>query len=195
MMVPDKNEQDHKLDILTIGDMVDKAIVHLALGKEIGKLSLQKGVFLYLLSISAKRNFDFKKVAQMAGFEPYKLGPFSEFIEGELELLKGYNEIYISDNGENAKVKSSQAIASKYKLDKDEEEILKDVKFLIDKLTPLELAFYVYFNPAIKRSIRDYFTSKSEIKEKFEKEKLKYVRALKEKKVIDDEMADMIIYG
>ena len=55
-MVITQNDQDDKLNVFTIGNMIDKAIVHLAQGKEIDKLSLQKGVFLYLLSISARRN-------------------------------------------------------------------------------------------------------------------------------------------
>jgi len=195
-MTPDNHKQDDKLNVFTIGDMVDKAIVHLAQGKEIGKLSLQKGVFLYLLSISAKRNYDFKRVAQIAGFEPYKFGPFSEFLEGELEQLRGYNEVNISGNKEdNAKVKSSQNVAANYKLDKDEREILNNIRFLIDSLTPSELAFYVYFNPAIDESVRDYFTSNSEIKEKLSNERIKYVKSLKNKNVIDDEAADLIIYG
>lgn len=195
-MTPDNHKQDDKLNVFTIGDMVDKAIVHLAQGKEIGKLSLQKGVFLYLLSISAKRNYDFKRVAQIAGFEPYKFGPFSEFLEGELEQLRGYNEVKISGNKEdNAKVKSSQNVAANYKLDKDEREILNNIRFLIDSLTSSELAFYVYFNPAIDESVRDYFTSNSEIKEKLSNERIKYVKSLKNKNVIDDEAADLIIYG
>ncbi|MCL5803152.1 MAG: hypothetical protein M1529_04970, partial [Candidatus Thermoplasmatota archaeon] len=70
--IPDSHGQYEKVDIFTVGDMIDKAIVHLADGKELGKLSLQKGVFLYLLSLSTKRNYDFKKVANLAGFEPYK---------------------------------------------------------------------------------------------------------------------------
>jgi len=185
-----------ELDIFKIGEMVDKAIVHLSQGKELGKLSLQKGVFLYLLSISAKKNYDFNKLARMAGFEPYKLGPYSEFLDGELEQLKGYNDVCISGNqGENEKVKSSKKVASKYGLDKEEEEIINNIRFLIETLTPMELAFYVYFNPAIDESVRQYFTSKSEIKEKLENEKHKYVKILKNKKVIDDEAADMIIYG
>ena len=192
----DIQNQDDELNIFKIGDMVDKAIVHLAEGKEIGKLSLQKGVFLYLLSISAKRNYDFKKVAQIAGFEPYKLGPFSEFLEGELEQLRGYNELQIFGNREeNEKIKSSHEVAAGYELEKDEQEIMKNIKFLIETLTPTELAFYVYFNPAIDESIRDYFTSNSEIKEKLKRERLKYVKSLKNKNVIDNEAADLIIYG
>ena len=195
-IMPDNKNQDDKLNIFKIGDMVDKAIVHLAEGKEISKLSLQKGVFLYLLSISAKRNYNFKKVAQIAGFEPYKFGPFSEFLEGEVEQLKGYNEVQISGNREeNTKIKSSHEAAAKYELEKDEEEIMKNIKFLIDNLTPTELAFYVYFNPAIEEDVREYFTSNSEIKEKLKNERLKYVKSLKNKSVIDNEAADLIIYG
>lgn len=195
-ITPDIQNRDDKLNIYEIGDMVDKAIVHLAEGKEIGKLSLQKGVFLYLLSISAKRNYDFKKVAQIAGFEPYKFGPFSEFIEGDVEQLEGYNEVQISGNREeNAKIKSSHGAAAKYELEKDEQEIMKNIKFLIENLTPTELAFYVYFNPAIDEGVRDYFTSNSEIKEKLKNERLKYVSSLQNKNVIDKEAADLIIYG
>ncbi|MHB1470502.1 MAG: hypothetical protein ACYCSA_04850 [Thermoplasmataceae archaeon] len=192
--IPDSHGQYEKVDIFTVGDMIDKAIVHLADGKELGKLSLQKGVFLYLLSLSTKRNYDFKKVANLAGFEPYKFGPFSEFLEGELEQLKGYKEVQISGTNEE-KVKSFQESSAKYKLKEDEMEILANVKFLIENLTPTELAFYVYFNPAIDEDVREYFTSNSEIKEKLKNERMKYVRSLKNKNIIDDEAADLIIYG
>ena len=74
-------------------------------------------------------------------------------------------------------------------------EILANVKFLIENLTPTELAFYVYFNPAIDEDVREYFTSNSEIKEKLKNERMKYVRSLKNKNIIDDEAADLIIYG
>lgn len=196
VIAPDNQDQDDKLNVFTVGDLVDKAIVHLAQSKEIGKLSLQKGVFLYLLSISAKRNYDFKKVAKIAGFEPYKFGPFSEFLEGEVEQLKGYNEVQVSGNkDENVKIKSTEEAATNYKLEKDEQEIVKNIRFLIDNLTPTELAFYVYFNPAIDESVRDYFTSNSEIKEKLKNERLRFVRSLKNKNIIDDEAADLIIYG
>ncbi|MHB8359346.1 MAG: hypothetical protein ACYDCP_07595 [Thermoplasmataceae archaeon] len=192
--IPDSHGQYENVDIFTVGDMIDKAIVHLAYGKELGKLSLQKGVFLYLLSLSTKRNYDFKKVANLAGFEPYKFGPFSEFLEGELEQLKGYKEVQISGTNEE-KVKSFQESSAKYKLEEDEMEILANVKFLIENLTPTELAFYVYFNPAIDEDVREYFTSNSEIKEKLKNERMKYVRSLKNKNIIDDEAADLIIYG
>ncbi len=192
--IPDSHGQYENVDIFTVGDMIDKAIVHLADGKELGKLSLQKGVFLYLLSLSTKRNYDFKKVANLAGFEPYKFGPFSEFLEGELEQLKGYKEVQISGTNEE-KVKSFQESSAKYKLEEDEMEILANVKFLIENLTPTELAFYVYFNPAIDEDVREYFTSNSEIKEKLKNERMKYVRSLKNKNIIDDEAADLIIYG
>ena len=196
VIAPDNQDQDDKLNVFTVGDMVDKAIVHLAKGKEIGKLSLQKGVFLYLLSISTKRNYNFKKVARIAGFEPYKFGPFSEFLEGEVEQLKGYKEVQVSGNkDESVKIKSTNEAAANYKLEKDEQDIVKNIRFLIDNLTPTELAFYVYFNPAIDESVRDYFTSNSEIKEKLKNERLRFVRSLKNKNVIDDEAADLIIYG
>ncbi len=191
----DKNK-DNKLNIFTVGDMVDKAIIHIAQDREIGKLSLQKGVFLYLLSISAKRNYDFKKIAQIAGFEPYKLGPFSEFLEAEIEQLKGYHEVQVFGNkGENVKIKATKGVAAKDKLEKDEEEIMNNVKFLINNLTPEELAFYVYFNPAIDENVREYFTSNSEIKERLKNERQKYVKSLKNKNVIDDDAADLILYG
>ena len=190
------NDQDDKLNVFTIGNMMDKAIIHLAQGKEIDKLSLQKGVFLYLLSISARRNYDFKKVAHIAAFEPYKFGPFSELLEGEIEQLKGYNEVKSYGNkDEHEKIKSSEMAAVNYKLEKDEQEIMKNIKFLIDNLTPVELAFYVYFNPAIDESVRDYFTSNSEIKEKLRNRRQRFVKTLKNKNVIDDEVADLIIYG
>jgi len=188
------NREDD-LDIFKIGEMVDRAIIHLAQGEEVEKPSLQNGVFLYLLSLSAKRDYDPMKVARMAGFEPFKLGPYSDFLEGELEQLKGYQEVWVSGDKEDAKVKSTKEVASRYVLDKDEKDTIDNIRFLIGSLTAKQLAFYVYFNPAIDESVRQYFTSKSEIKENLENKKDWYVKKLKNKKVIDDEAADMFIYG
>jgi len=188
------NREDD-LDIFKIGEMIDRAIIHLAQGEEVEKPNLQNGVFLYLLSLSAKRDYDPMKVARMAGFEPFKLGPYSDFLEGELEQLKGYQEVWVSGDKEDAKVKSTKEVASRYVLDKDEKDIIDNIRFLIGSLTAKQLAFYVYFNPAIDESVRQYFTSKSEIKENLENKKDWYVKKLKNKKVIDDEAADMFIYG
>lgn len=192
------NENDSTaadVNVYTVGDMVDKAIIHLSAERELGKLSLQKGVFIYLLSISKRRGYNSEKVLEIAGFEPYKLGPFSEFINGEVEQLKGYNEVKTIGIGENMKVKSNWDSPKKYKLDQVEKLVIENVKTLIYQLQPMELTFYVYFNPAFDQKIRNYFTHFSEIKNKLIKERERYVRKLKDKGIVDEDAAKMILYA
>ncbi len=183
------------IDIFSIGDYVDKAILYFAHKKSIGKLALQKGVFLFLLSISNKKNYDFKKLANLAGFEPYKLGPFSEFIEGELDMLKGYGKVSTVGAQENSIVSANVDPTKEYSFGKEETEILDDISLLLDRLDPKELAFYVYYHPTINKEIRKYFTTNSELKPEFEQNKKKFVDRLLRKGILDDDAATLILYG
>jgi hypothetical protein len=184
-----------RIDIYTVGEYVDKAILYFAHKKPIGKLALQKGIFLFLLSVSNKRNYDFMKVASLAGFEPYKLGPFSEFIEGELDMLKGYGKISTVGAQENSMVESKVDPRTEYSFGKEETEILDDISLLLNRLDPKELAFYVYYHPAINKEIRKYFTTNSELKPEFEQNKRRFVDKLLRKGILDDDAATLILYG
>ena len=66
---------------------MDAAIVNIASNKSISKLSLQNGIFFYLLSLRQREGYHFMEIANLIDFEPYKLGPFSEFVDGEIEYI------------------------------------------------------------------------------------------------------------
>jgi len=76
---------DSKPFIVWLGEIVDKAIVNLALEEDINVLDIHKAIFLYLSLLSARKNYDSKKIMKILDFMPYKSGLFSEFIEGALE--------------------------------------------------------------------------------------------------------------
>lgn len=190
-----KGSANGNVNVFTVGDMVDKAIIHLASNRELGRLSLQKGVFLYLLSVAARKGYDADKVLNIAGFEPYRYGPFSEFLNGEVEQLGGYGEIRIIGTGESQKVKTVKESLKDYKLDGEEKLLMENIKDLIDKLQPMELTFYVYFNPAFDKKIRDFFTTKSEIKDRLMQEREKYVKRLMRKNILDEDAANLILYA
>lgn len=183
------------LDIFTVGEMVDKAIVHLSSIGNIGKINLQKGVFLYLISLAKARGYDAEKVLKIAGFEPYKFGPFSDFLNGEIDQLKGYKEISIRGNGDSIKVTTNKSSINRYKLDHQEKLIMENVKHLVQDLEPMEMMFYIYFNPAIDSRLREYFTKDSEIKEKLLKDRDKYIKKLMDKNILDEDAANMILYA
>ena len=120
---------DSKPFIVWLGEIVDKAIVNLALEEDINVLDIHKAIFLYLSLLSARKNYDSKKIMKILDFMPYKSGLFSEFIEGALEELRGYQDIYVIGKGERAKIRSSPKVTSmpEYKLDEDEQKVLKDL--------------------------------------------------------------------
>jgi hypothetical protein len=180
-----------KLNISTVGDMVDTAIMHLSING-LNKTALQKAVFLYLLSISAANNYSFPKIAAIAQFEPYRYGPFSDFIDGEVEILSGDGDLETSDN--KNMIKTNKNKLSKYPVNDKEMNIINEILELTDKLSTKEFVFYVYFHPSIPKNIKKYFTENSEIKSDLITNKEKYIKELKRKGVIDDEAADLIRY-
>ena len=183
------------LDVFAVGDMVDRAILFLTADNKTSMLSLQKGVFLFLYSFAIVEGYDYNELLTMSAFEPYKLGPFSESVDGQVDTLAGYGLIKVGGIGEKATLVSSSQNLKKYKYEKEELKLLEDVKTLLSTLEPMELTFYIYFNPLIDKSLRDYFTSKSEIKDSLIKNKAAYVKSLLRKKIIDVDTADLIMYG
>lgn len=180
-----------KLTISTVGDMVDTAIIHLSI-HGLNRTVLQKAVFLYLLSISAANSYSFEKIADIAQFEPYKYGPFSDFIDGEVEILSGDGDL--ENSGNNDIIKTDKNKLSKYPVNDKEMNIINEILELTDKLNTKEFVFYVYFHPSIPKNIKKYFTQNSEIKSELIKNKEKYIKELKRKGIIDDEAADLIRY-
>jgi uncharacterized protein YwgA len=190
-----KEQRKKTLDLFTIGDLIDKAIVFLATNNTITTLSLQKAIFLYLYSYAVTNGYDFNNVLRMASFEPYRFGPFSDAVVGQAETLVGYGKIRSGGSGEKQIFGTIDKGLEKLNLSKDEKRLLTNIKKLVETLEPMELTFYIYFNPLIDQSLRDYFTSKSEIKDSLLKRKDTYVRDLLKKGAIDEETAELMIYG
>ena len=61
-----------KPDIFQLGDIMDAAIINLASDKPVNAITLQKGIFFYLLSLSRQEGYNFKEIADIIDFEPYK---------------------------------------------------------------------------------------------------------------------------
>ena len=190
-----QEQRKKTLDLFTIGDLIDKAIVFLSANNTITTLSLQKGIFLFLYSYAVTNGHDFNNVLRIASFEPYRFGPFSDAVTGQAETLVGYGEIRSEGFGEKQIFGGTDKGLEKLNLSKDEKRLLTNVKKLVEILEPVELTFYIYFNPLIDQSLRDYFTSKSEIKDSLLKRKDTYVRSLLKKGAIDNETAELMIYG
>ncbi len=188
-----------KPDIFELGEIMDAAIINLASDKSVNAITLQKGIFFYLLSLSRQEGYNFKEIADIIDFEPYKLGPFSDFVNGEIETLEGYGYIKVEKEKNSIRIMASQKGRDAYKLDKRQKDIIKNIKFLVENLDPMEITFYIYFNPDIypdtDGDLRQYFISNSEIKDKLESKKEYYVRQLLKKKVIDENTANLILYG
>jgi len=115
--------------VVWVGEMVDKAIVNLTSEEEMNILDIHKGIFLYLSLLSARKDYNLKKIMKTLDFMPYKSGLFSEFVEGALVELSGYQDIYVSGKGEKAKIRSSPEATTmpEYRLDEDEQKVLKDL--------------------------------------------------------------------
>lgn len=190
-----KEDRNKLLDIFTLGDLIDRAIVFLTEDNRISTLSLQKGIFLYLYSYAVTNGYDFNKVLESAAFEPFRFGPFSDAVAGQVDTLIGYGVLKGEGTGESRTFIGIPRSSKKYNFEKDESRLLMNIKNLVDILEPLELTFYIYFNPLINSSLREYFTSKSEIKDRLANNKESYVKSLMKKGVIDQSTADLIMYG
>ena len=188
-----------KPDIFELGDLMDSAIINLASDKPVNALTLQKGIFFYLLSYSRQEGYNFKEIADIIDFEPYKLGPFSEFVNGEIETMEGYGYITVEKEKSSIRIRANKKGKDAYKMDKKQKDIIKNIKFLVENLDPMEITFYIYFNPDIYSDtdgdLRKYFISNSEIKEKLESRKEYYVKQLLKKNVIDENTSNLILYG
>lgn len=183
------------LDIYTLGDLIDRAIIYLTANNEITTLGLQKGIFLYLYSYAVTNGYDFNKVLESAAFEPYRFGPFSDEVLGQAETLAGYGTITGNGTGEKRTFTGTAQNVEKISFGKSEVRLLENIKNLVKTLESLELTFYIYFNPLIDEGLREHFTSKSEIKESLIRHKETFIRSLLRKGIIDENTADLITYG
>lgn len=191
--------ENQKLNIFLVDDLIEKAIIYFTRNKEVPILSLQKGIFLFLYSYAVENGYDYTQLLKIAGFEPYKFGPFSEDINGQCDTLTGYRKLSVKEdksrNKDSKKFKGNEKSLMNYKYNDNEIKILNNIDNLVKNLSPLELTFYVYFHPLINSKLREYYTSQSEIKSRLKKEEQKYLKELKNKGIIDQETEDMIIYG
>ncbi|PSN87075.1 hypothetical protein B9Q03_11195 [Candidatus Marsarchaeota G2 archaeon OSP_D] len=165
------------MDIFSLGDIVEAAVHELLESGISDKLQVQKAVFLFLWLYAKKKGFDFQQIISMMGYEPYKMGPFSEQVDEIYEQV-------------SAAVKYGKF---NFNIQRKDKQILDEVKEVVAKLSPTELAFYIYFNPYIPKNIRKYFVSKSILLESFLKSAERYVQAIEKKGLIDSSQKEVIL--
>lgn len=175
-----------------IYDQIDKAIIYLSLDYPMDKWKIQKGVFYFLwLNVLRNKNKtdNFLEIAKMIQFRPYIQGPYSEVVDGEVEMLvrDGFLEA-IDLNSKDFPVKSTAKGIEEfiYNIDNEEEFCLSEIKNIFDVLNSYEVLFFIYFNPYIPEDIQEYFISKSEIIDGLKVKKDKYIKRLIECGIIDD---------
>ncbi|MGP6207822.1 hypothetical protein ACNF42_07350 [Cuniculiplasma sp. SKW3] len=185
-----------KPDIYEVGDLIDKGILYLSSDMEIEMLSLQKAIFLFLYSYAVKNGYNPKDILSLASFEPYRYGPFSDEVNGQINELEGYGKLFVNrKDKKHVKLKSETISEGDFQIEDGEIQILNNIKNLVKTLEPMELTFYIYFHPAVDEELRKYYTSNSDVKDTLWSNREKYVDALLRKNVIDQETADVIIYG
>jgi hypothetical protein len=184
-----------KLSLDQIFDLIDKVVIYLSQDNWLDKWKVQKGVFYYLWLYSVQNNFDFKEIAKKIEIHPDKQGPYSIAIDGEVESLvkDGYLEVQHPDS-KDILIRASDAGRLNYlnEIKPNEEIYLSQIKELIEKLNSDQVIFFIYFNPYIPTDIKNFFISKSELKENFLRYKEKYIQKLLENNVIDDIVANKI---
>jgi len=182
-----------------IYDQIDKVIIYLSQDKPIDKWKIQKGVF-YFLWLNSRRNTKkdnkFIEIAKKIQIHPDKQGPYSETIDGEVEMLIRDGFLDVVDPASKAlPVKASSKGLSEFLngIDPKEEFCLSEIKNIFDTLNSYEVLFFIYFNPYIPDDIKEYFISKSEIKEGLEVKKDKYIERLLDCDIIDDLTANKML--
>lgn len=176
------------LSLNEIYEKIDKAIIYLSQEKPVDKWKIQKGVFYYLWLDSISNHYDFMEIANKIQIHPDKQGPYSEAIAGEVEMLvrDGFLEVLNPDSREFP-VKALPKGISEFRKDinANEEFYLLKIRNILNKLDSYEVVFFIYYNPYIPDSIKKYFISKSEIKERFYLNKDKYIKRLLDSGIID----------
>jgi len=183
-----------KISLNQLYDLLISAIIYLSKDEEIDKFKLQKGVFYFIWKYSNYKNIDFKLIADKLGIEPNKFGPYSENIDGLAEMLQKKGLISIKERNNSLLFKATESGLNYIDLsDMGAKNLLNDIHNLVGKLDPKTLVFFVYYNPYIPSDVKEYFTSKSEIKQEFENKKEQYVEKLKLADIIDDSAASLIL--
>lgn len=178
-----------------IYDLMDKAIVYLSQNTWLDKWKIQKGIFYYLWLYSVQKGVKFNDIAKKIEIHPDRQGPFSLSIQGEVDSLvrDGFLDV-INPEQKTMTVKSSKKGLSEFigEITEEEEEYLQSIRYLVENLESDEVIFFIYYNPYIPDDIKEYFISKSEIKESLRRNKTKYIERLLSLKIIDNVTAKKI---
>jgi len=184
-----------KLSLDQIFDLIDKVVIYLSQDNWLDKWKIQKGVFYYLWLYSVQNNLDFKEIAKKIEIHPDKQGPYSIAIDGEVESLvkDGYLTVK-NPNSKNILIKASDVGRRNYinEIKPNEEIYLSQIKELMEKLDSDQVIFFIYFNPYIPVDIKNFFISKSELKDNFNRNKDRYIQKLLDINIIDEIVANKI---
>lgn len=189
------NEDQAEISTSSIYYLLDSAIILLSKDMAIDRFKVQKGIFYFFWKYSQYKNIEFESVAKKLGMVPYKYGPYSESVDGEVDALisKGYLNSKV-DNSVTYISATPKGIKEFGNLDNEIKELIgSDISRLINKLNSKTLVFFIYYNPYMPADVKRYFTSESEIKEHFNRDKKRYVKELIEAGIIDERVAELIL--
>ncbi len=180
-----------QLSSSSLYELVDNVIIYLSSNNLIDKFKLQKAVFYFLWRYSQYKNIDFGLIAQKFDMVPYKYGPYSESVDGEIDTLVSRG--FLDRKSESEFKATPKGVSELGKLDADVKFLVDDILNLLSKVDSKTLVFFIYYNPYIPNDVKSYFTSKSEIKEHFKSNKEKYIKVLKDAGIIEKDTAELIL--
>src|SRR5271157_1871733 len=183
------------LSLDQVFELIDKVVIYLSQDSWMDKWKIQKGLFYYLWLYSIQQKIDFNEIIRKIEIHPDKQGPYSIAIDGEVESLikDGYLEVKNPDS-KDILIKASRLGRDNYldDISEEEEAYLSSIKDLVEKLESDQVIFFIYFNPYIPNEIKDYFISKSEIKDNLLRNKDRYIKKLLDTNIIDEITASKI---
>jgi uncharacterized protein YwgA len=181
----------------SIYSLLDSAIILLSRDMAMDRFKVQKGIFYFFWKYSQYKNIDFELIAKKLDMVPYKYGPYSESVDGEVDAL--ISRGYLSSRTDNSIIyitATSKGISEFGSLDGDVKALIDgDISRLVNSLDSKTLVFFIYYNPYIPLDVKKYFTSESEIKEHFARNKEKYIKELVQAGVIENSVAEMMLKG
>lgn len=172
-------------------EKVDAAIIYLSQNDWMDKWKIQKGVFYYIWLDSIKNNYNFISIINKLGYVPFKQGPYSEFIDGEVEMLIKDDFLQTKDpESKILPVKATKSGISEFltEIQKDEIVYLEDIRKLLESLNSEEVIFFIYFHPFIPKEIKDFFISKSEVRNSLTHKSNQIIKKLMRLEIIDQTM-------
>lgn len=175
------------INLSKLYDTLDAVIVNFCRDEEISELKLQKGIFLFIWQYAERNAEDPMELLKQFQFAPYKEGPFSDYIHGQLEVLGHEGDLQIVKGSNGIKLKSSKKSESKYDLKDAEKRLFDEIRQVVSKTGPKELAFFIYYNPTIPKQLKAFFAFKSEMKDEFRKNKKLYLGSLLRHDLIDED--------